>query len=92
MTPRERATGKAALTKAAIRALERLLDDGIEDARDEGIPNVLDKLIIARKAVAVAHRRLEDVALSLADAFGDNPETFSGGSTDDKDRDDDGNP
>ena len=79
MTPKNKAVGKAALAKAALTTLERLIADGIEDAHEEGLPTVADKLTSAQEAVALAHRRLHAVALALSAAFDEQPEAFSGG-------------
>lgn len=79
MSPKNRAIGKAALTKAALTTLERLISEGIEDAHEAGIPTVADRLETAQKAVSVAHRKLHDVALALSAAFDEGPEAFSGG-------------
>lgn len=93
MTPKNRAIGKAARTKAVINGLERIIQEGIDDAQAEGLPVVVDRLMAAQDAVAVAHARLTAVALALSEAFNDTPEAFSGGSTDDKkDPPEDGNP
>jgi hypothetical protein len=89
MSPKNRAIGKAALTKAALTTLERLNVEALEELADH-IPTmpelaaVRDRLLGADAAVAVAHRKYHAVALALSAAFDEGPEAFSGGSADDK--------
>lgn len=43
MSPKNRAIGKAALTKAALTTLERLISEGIEDAHEAEITDASGK-------------------------------------------------
>lgn len=79
MTPKNRAIGKAARTKAVINGLERLIQEGIDDAQGVGLPTVVDRLMAAQDAVAVAHLKLNAVAEALSDAFDEDVQAFSGG-------------
>lgn len=84
MSMKTRAIAKAALTKAKINTLERLLLDGVEMADEAGRADIGGKLFAAHGQVTVAHDLLSEVAAMLADHFNDEPTTFSGGDADDK--------
>ena len=79
MSPKNRAIGKAARTKAVINGLERLLQEGIEDAQAEGLSLVVDRLMAAQDAVSAAHVKLNAVAEALSAAFDEDVQAFSGG-------------
>lgn len=79
MTNRIKAIGRAALVRAHVTGIERRLQEGLEDAQEVGLPNVVDKIIVAQDAVSAAHEALNAVAHALAAAFNDEPSTFSGG-------------
>jgi hypothetical protein len=79
-----RAIAKAALVKAKINTLERLLLDGVEMATEAQRGDVADKISDAHGHVTTAHGLLSEVAAMLADHYDDDVSTFSGGSADDK--------
>lgn len=74
-----RAIAKAALVKAKINTLERLLLDGAEMAVDSERGDVADKIMNAHGHVTTAHSLLSEVAAMLAVHYNDEVSTFSGG-------------
>jgi hypothetical protein len=84
MTSKTKAIGRAALVKAKINSLERLLLEGADMASDAERGDIAGKLMNAHGYVTTAHGLLSDVADMLAAHFNDDPVAFSGGDADDK--------
>lgn len=79
MSKKNLAIGHSALVRSHIVGIERRLQEGYEQALEEGLPTVADKIAIAQAKVEEAHAALNDVAASLSAAFDDTVSTFSGG-------------
>lgn len=85
MTIRQEAVEAAQRTKARLDGIEADLEWAVQEATDRGLPNVLDKLIVARGRVRKAHNAMNRVAHALAPALGGDVTVYSGG--DDKPED-----
>lgn len=84
MTPRDKALSHAAAFRSHLLAAEGELATGLALAREHGHTGAVEALEALQDRLEKAHHKANAAARAVADAMGDDPEVYSGGSADDK--------